>query len=159
MDHVSVAAHTSGFNTGSDNQNKWWLFPLHSACPRSLLRGARAVTARAGVPRGPEGGTGQSVSWTRHWRLEGGVCIQSEPTGPEPSALATGHSFSAGSPGQPSRWGVTPRLLLASPPALLVLEVLGWTPGIRAVPLSRSPALPPQESTNRTPPKWWQEEI
>ena len=38
------ATHTSGFNTGSDNQNKWLLFPLYSTCQHSPLKGGGGGT-------------------------------------------------------------------------------------------------------------------
>ncbi|KAM5311925.1 uncharacterized protein AAES06_021642 [Glossophaga mutica] len=40
------ATHTSGFNTGSDNQNKWLLFPLYSTCQHSPLKGGGGGDAR-----------------------------------------------------------------------------------------------------------------
>lgn len=44
---MSVSAtHTSGFNTGSDNQNKWLLFPLYSTCQHSPLKGGGSGDAR-----------------------------------------------------------------------------------------------------------------
>lgn len=89
------ATHTSGFNTGSDNQNKWLLFPLYSACQRSPLKGGgggdtqtlRERRGEAGLGRGcgpqPPGirglsaarvnicfsglGRGGSASTGRHW--------------------------------------------------------------------------------------------
>lgn len=60
------ATHTSGFNTGSDNQNKWLLFPLYSTCQHSPLKGggggdARGLGSDVARPRpGPGRGAGPS---------------------------------------------------------------------------------------------------
>lgn len=59
------ATHTSGFNTGSDNQNKWLLYPLYSACQHSPLKGAGGGDGRAlgsdVASLGQEGGAGPSA--------------------------------------------------------------------------------------------------
>lgn len=59
------ATHTSGFNTGSDNQNKWLLYPLYSACQHSPLKGAGGGDGRAlrsdVASLGQEGGVGPSA--------------------------------------------------------------------------------------------------
>lgn len=63
---MSVSAtHTSGFNTGSDNQNKWLLFPLYSTCQRPPLKGGGGGDTRGAgsdVARpGPGGGARPSL--------------------------------------------------------------------------------------------------
>lgn len=66
---MSVSAtHTSGFNTGSDNQNKWLLFPLYSTCQHSPLKSGRGGDTRGlgsdgDMARpGPGGGVGPSAA-------------------------------------------------------------------------------------------------
>lgn len=53
------ATHTSGFNTGSDNQNKWLLFPLYSACQRSPLKGGGGGDAKLFRERRGKAGLGR----------------------------------------------------------------------------------------------------
>lgn len=69
---MSVSAtHTSGFNTGSDNQNKWLLFPLYSTCQHSPLKGGGGGDTR---------GSGSDVA--RPGRGEGGVGCAPAPAEP-----------------------------------------------------------------------------
>lgn len=69
---MSVSAtHTSGFNTGSDNQNKWLLFPLYSTCQHFPLKGGGGGDTR---------GSGSDVA--RPGRGEGGVGCAPAPAEP-----------------------------------------------------------------------------
>lgn len=98
------ATHTSGFNTGSDNQNKWLLFPLYSTCQHSPLKGGGVGRTAAGWGAGP-GQPGKSLlCWSGTPSL--GVHREAWPWKPScPSQRG----------GSPGRWAAGPGSPIAPP--------------------------------------------
>lgn len=117
------ATHTSGFNTGSDNQNKWLLFPLYSTCQHSPLegggggdaRGPGSDVARPGLGEGgvrPSPGRasrppGSQGKYLLCWPWTGGLHRKGpwRRSSPFPGARSQGGPLPLRAPGQAHRAG------------------------------------------------------